>query len=94
MQLAKVVNIPLCNLNDISSLNTSLPKRHHCITFDMHLQINMAEPVMVTGMFIQGDPETDQWVSSFHVTYSVDCITYYPVFDVGINQVRPTLLIT
>lgn len=54
----------------------------------------MANPVMVTGMFIQGDPETDQWVSSLHVTYSVDCITYYPVFDVGINQVRPTLLIT
>lgn len=51
-----------------------------------YVQINMAEPVMVTGMFIQGDPETDQWVSSFHVTYSVDCITYYPVFDVGINQ--------
>lgn len=53
----------------------------------------MANPVMVTGIFIQGDPETDQWVSSLHVTYSVDCITYYPVFDVGINQVRPTLLI-
>lgn len=32
MQWAKVVNLPLCNLNDISSLNTSLPKRHHCIT--------------------------------------------------------------
>lgn len=56
-------------------------------------QVNMAEPVMVTGMFLQGDPETDQWVSSFHVTYSEDCITFYPVFDIGINQVRPLSLI-
>jgi hypothetical protein len=53
------------------------------IAFDcvILLQVSMLEPVLVSGISIQGDLKHSLWVTSLYVTYSLDCDIFIPFTD-------------
>ncbi|CAL1296415.1 unnamed protein product [Larinioides sclopetarius] len=46
---------------------------------DQYLQIDLLEPVLITGIITKGDPDVQQWVKSFYVGYSNDSINWRKV---------------
>lgn len=41
----------------------------------------MLEPILVSGLSIQGDLKHSLWVTSLYVTYSLDCDIFIPFSD-------------
>ncbi|XP_071128444.1 uncharacterized protein [Mytilus edulis] len=45
------------------------------------VQVRMLEPILVSGLSIQGDLKHSLWVTSLYVTYSLDCDIFIPFSD-------------
>ncbi|GBM75367.1 Lactadherin, partial [Araneus ventricosus] len=50
---------------------------------DQFLQIDLLEPVLVTGIITKGDPDVQQWVKSYYVGYSNDSINWRKVENIN-----------
>ncbi|KAK3089255.1 hypothetical protein FSP39_002116 [Pinctada imbricata] len=46
-----------------------------------YLEIRSSRTITVTGMLVQGDKDTGQWVTSLMVKYSMDCSEFYSIMD-------------
>ncbi|GIY76924.1 EGF-like repeat and discoidin I-like domain-containing protein 3 [Caerostris extrusa] len=57
----------------LSSLSSWTPSKDDKRQF---LQVDLLEPVKVTGIITKGDPEIQQWVKSYNVAYSNDSIDW------------------
>lgn len=42
------------------------------------IQIDLLTPKLISGIATQGSPDTERWVTSYTVSYSVDGVTFIP----------------
>ncbi|GIX94553.1 SCO-spondin, partial [Caerostris darwini] len=69
-ELSKSKAAPHGRLSSLSSWTPSKDDKHQ------FLQVDLLEPVKVTGIITKGDPELQQWVKSYNVAYSNDSIDW------------------
>ena len=50
-------------------------------TADQYLQVDFQEVKMIKGVSIQGNPNDDEWVKGFTVSYGMDLIKWVTVMD-------------
>ncbi|KAK7483904.1 hypothetical protein BaRGS_00024788, partial [Batillaria attramentaria] len=45
------------------------------------IQVDLLKPKLISGIVTQGSRDLDRWVTSYHVTYSLDGVTFTPYTD-------------